>query len=160
MSKNPGKDAVRWHPAEHDAGVGCRAAQPANDGVCPPFIQVAEIGVSQLVPENECKLRIRASDAKQTRGDDDPLVGRKGVHAGIDLKLNGNRTCDCRDDRVHPIITVAADKDLNGPLAVVPDKLADPSAGAMTRNRLVVEGENLVAGPDTCDRSWRIVSDR
>ena len=71
----------------------------------------------------------------------------------IDLKLDGNSAGNHRNDCAHLVDAVTPDQDLDRPFAVVPHVAADPSGRTVTRDRLIIESQKLVADFDACDRS-------
>src|SRR5690349_18755944 len=114
---------------------------------------MTEIGVRQLMPDDEGELCIRLRSAQYAGRNHDAIIGRESIDAGIDLKLDGYGAGNDRNDCPHLIDTITPDQNLDRLFAIFPYVAADPSGRAVTRDRLIIESQKLVTGFDACGRT-------
>ena len=78
-------------------GVDRRSTGPSKDFIGALLVHVTEIGVRQLVRNDERKLRVGTRQAQDARLDDDSFITGEGIRCRIRDQFDWNRTCFYRE---------------------------------------------------------------
>ena len=150
-----GERAAGRQAAERQAAVDGEAAGGAEQHVDLALVQVAEVGVRQLVPDDGGELRVGLGQFDDGRLDDDLLAVGEGVDLVRRHVDDRNGAAHHRVDRHRAIGAVAADVGLERRRAVGGEPLVHPARGAGDRNEFAVQRRDLVAGDDAGLRGGR-----